>query len=190
MEGSSNSAARPPKTPKSPKWPFDLSVFAAMSGLWALCLALSVYAHRADVGLVDPLETVFAGVRFAGDDASVIVTIEAGIFAAISIGMFARWRWALVLALIYMAEVVVSHLVFVIAYLPFRLEWMSVRATALQGPMLVMITLYLWIRAHDFIFETPDRDAQPTRAPRSPSPAAAATTSHATQMRAAIASDD
>ena len=191
MRGHPNSSARPAKLAKTPKWPFDLKVFAAMSGLWALCLMLAVYAHTASVGLVDPLETVFAGVRFAGDDASVIVMIEAGIFATISIGMFARQRWALVLALIYMAEVVVSHLVFVIAYLPFRLEWMSVRATALQGPMLVMITLYLWIRAHDFIFETPpDRDAPPTRAPRTPNPAAPAATSRAAQMRTAIASDD
>ncbi|HYL60330.1 MAG TPA: hypothetical protein VEU51_15790, partial [Candidatus Acidoferrales bacterium] len=151
MDGNPNSAAR---RPKHPKWPFDLSVFAAMSGLWALCLMLAVYAHTASVGLVDPLETVFAGVRFAGDDAQTIVIVEAGIFATISIGMFARQRWALLMALIYMAEVVVSHLVFVIAYLPIRLEWMSVRATALQGPMLVMITLYLWIRGHDFLFET------------------------------------
>jgi hypothetical protein len=188
MEGNPNSAARPPKPTMPPKWPFDLRVFAAMSGLWALCLALAVYAHTAQIGLADPLETVFAGVRFDGDDARVIVTIEAGILAVISIGIFARQRWALLLALVYMAEVVVSHLAFVIAYPPFRLEWMSVRATALQGPMKVMITLYLWIRAHDFIFETPDRDAQPTRAPRSENPAAAS--SRATQMRAAIASDE
>jgi hypothetical protein len=185
MEGNPNSPARSPKTPKTRKWPFDLYVFAAMSGLWALCLALAVYAHTAQVGLTDPLETVFAGVRFDGDDARVIVMIEAGIFAAISIGIFARQRWALLLALVYMAQVVASHLAFVIAYLPIRLEWMSVRATALQGPMMVMITLYLWIRAHDFIFETPDRDAPPTRAPNP-----AATSSRAPQMRTAIASDE
>jgi hypothetical protein len=188
MKDNPNSAALTPKTPKTPKWPFDLQVFAAMSGLWALCLALSVYANAASVGLVDPLETVFAGVRFDGDDARVIVTIEAGIFAAISIGMFARRRWALLLALVYMAEVVVSHLAFVIAYLPIRLEWMSVRATALQGPMMVMITLYLWIRCHGVIFETTDSGAQASRAPRLQDPAAA--TSRATQMRAAVASDE
>ena len=176
--------------PGPPKWPFDLLVFAAMSGLWAVCLMLTVLAHANDVGMADPLETVFAGVRFDGADAQVIVMIEAGIFAAISIGIFARSRWGLLLALVYMAEVVVSHLVFVIAYLPFRLEWMSVRATALQGPMLVMITLYLWIRSHDLIFTTPASDAQPLRAPRSPNPAAVAANSRTTQMRAAITSDD
>lgn len=176
--------------PRSAKWPFDLFVFAAMSGLWAICLMLTVLAHANEVGMADPLETVFAGVRFDGADAQVVVMIEAGIFAAISIGIFARSRWGLLLALVYMAEVVVSHLVFVIAYLPFRLEVMSVRATALQGPMLVMITLYLWIRSHDLIFKTHDADAQPLRAPRSPNPAAVAANSRTTEMRAAIASDD
>jgi hypothetical protein len=110
--------------------------------------------------------------------------------AVISIGIFARQRWALLLALVYMAEVVASHLAFVIAYLPFRLEWMSVRATALQGPMMVMITLYLWIRAHDFIFETSDSRAQQARAPRSQNPAAVAASSRATPMRTAVAGDE
>lgn len=176
--------------PQPARWPFDLFVFAAMSGLWAVCLMLTVLAHANDVGMVDPLETVFAGVRFDGADAQVIVMIEAGIFAAISIGIFARWRWGLLLALVYMAEVVISHLVFVIAYLPFRLEVMSVRATALQGPMLVMITLYLWIRSHDLIFKTHAADAHALRAPRSPNPAAVAANSRTTEMRAATASDD
>ena len=176
--------------PGPPKWPFDLFVFAAMSGLWAVCLMLTVLAHANDVGMVDPLETVFAGVRFDGADTQVVVMIEAGIFAAISIGIFARWSWGLLLALVYMAEVVISHLVFVIAYLPFRLEVMSVRATALQGPMLVMITLYLWIRSHDLIFKTHAADAHALRAPRSPNPAAVAANSRTTEMRAATASDD
>ncbi len=60
-----------------------------------------------------------------------------------------------------MAEVVMSHLAFVIAYLPMRSEWENVRAVASQGPMMVLITLYLWIRAYDLIF-----DPQPAEAPR------------------------
>jgi len=53
-----------------------------------------------------------------------------------------------------------SHLAFVIAYLPIRSEWMSVRAAASQGPMMVLITLYLWIRAYDLIFDSQSAQAR------------------------------
>jgi hypothetical protein len=134
-------------------WPFDLHVFAAMAGLWALCLALSAFVHVGEIGVVDPVETIFAGVRFNGDDARVVLIVEAAIFAMMAIGIFARRRWGLLLALCYMAQVVMSHLAFVIAYLPIKAEWINVRSVASQGPMMVLITLYLWIRAYDLIFD-------------------------------------
>ncbi len=135
-------------------WPFDLRVFAAIAGLWALCLAISAFVHSGDFEVVDPVETVFAGVRFNGDAARLVLIVEAGIFAAMAIGVFAHRRWGLLLALCYMVQVVISHLAFVIAYLPIRSEWMNVRAAASQGPMMVLITLYLWIRAYDLIFDS------------------------------------
>jgi hypothetical protein len=58
-----------------------------------------------------------------------------------------------------------SHLAFVIAYLPIRSEWINVRTVASQGPMLVLITLYLWIRACDLIFDSPPADARPRPVP-------------------------
>jgi uncharacterized membrane protein len=77
--------------------------------------------------------------------------------------VFAEQRWGLLLALCFMAQVVMSHLAFVIAYLPFRSEWMTVRATAMQGPSIVLITLYLWIRASDLIFDAPASSMHATR---------------------------
>ena len=140
-------------------WPFDLRVFAVMAALWALCLAVSAFVQIGDIDIVDPVETIFAGVRFNGYDARLVLIVESGIFAAMAIGIFAHRRWGLLLALCYMAEVVMSHLAFVIAYLPHRAEWMNVRTVASQGPMMVLITLYLWIRAVDLIFAP-----QPTEA--------------------------
>jgi len=144
-------------------WPFDLRVFAVAAGLWALCLALSAFVHLDEFSVVDPVETIFAGVRFNGDDARLVLLVEAGIFAAIAVGVFARHRWGLLLALCYMAEVVMSHLAFAIAYLPIPSEWMNVRAVASQGPMMVLITLYLWIRAYDLIFDAPSADPRPLK---------------------------
>ena len=134
-------------------WPFDLRVFAVIAGLWGLCLALSALVPAGDVNLVDPIETIFAGIRFNGDDARVVLIVQAVIFMAMAVGVFFHRRWGLLLALCYMAEVVMSHLAFVIAYLPMRSEWENVRAVASQGPMMVLITLYLWIRACDLIFD-------------------------------------
>ena len=142
-------------------WPFDLHVFAAMAGLWALCLALSAFVHVGEIGVVDPVETIFAGVRFNGDDARLVLIVESGIFAMMAIGIFARRRWGLLLALCYMAQVVMSHLAFVIAYLPIKSEWHNVHSVASQGPMMVLITLYLWIRGYDLIFDPHHAEALP-----------------------------
>jgi hypothetical protein len=141
-------------------WPFDLRVFAVVAGLWGLCLALSAFVSAADVDLVDPIETIFAGVRFNGDDARIVLMVQAVIFMAIAVGVFFHRRWGLLLALCYMAEVVMSHMAFVIAYLPMRSEWENVRAVASQGPMMVLITLYLWIRAVDLIFAPQPADTR------------------------------
>ncbi len=124
-----------------------------VAGLWGLCLTISAFIPPENVDLVDPIETIFAGVRFNGYDARIVLIVQAAIFAAIAIGIFFHRRWGLLLALCYMAEVVMSHLAFAIAYLSMRAEWENVRAVASQGPMVVLITLYLWIRACDLIFD-------------------------------------
>lgn len=148
------------------KWPFDLRVFAVMSALWAACLAVSTFVHVGEMEVVDPVETIFAGVRFSGDDARLVLIVEAGIFAMIALGVFTHRRWGLLLALCYMVEVVMSHLAFVVAYLPIQSEWMHVRAVASEGPIVVLVTLYLWIRACDLIFDFPPADARPHPSPK------------------------
>lgn len=149
--------------PSHAVWPFDLRIFAVVAGLWSLCLAISalIPVPVADVELIDPIETIFAGVRFAGHDARIVLIVQAGIFAAIGIGVFFHHRWGLLLALCYMVEIVMSHLAFVIAYMPIHSEWENVRTVASQGPMVVLITLYLWIRGYDLIFDAPPADARP-----------------------------
>ena len=146
-------------------WPFDLRVFAICAGLWAICLALSAFVSIGEMDVVDPIETIFAGVRLNGYDARLVLIVESGIFAMIAIGIFTHRRWGLLLALCYMAQVVMSHLAFVIAYLPIHSEWTNVRAVASQGPMVVLITLYLWIRACDLIFDLPPASAPPRPTP-------------------------
>ncbi len=145
------------------RWPFDLRVFAIVAGLWAISLVVRAFVHPGEATIVDPAQTVFAGVRFDGDAGRIVLIVEAGIFATIAIGILAQQRWGLLLALCFMAQAVMSHLAFVIAYLPVRSEWMNVRTTAMQGPTMVLITLYLWIRASDLIFNAPATSAHARR---------------------------
>jgi hypothetical protein len=158
----------PQSRPAPARWPFDLRVFAILAGLWAICLVIRALVHPTEIYLVDPHQAIFGGVRFEGEAAHIVLIVEAGIFASIAIGVLAQRRWGLLLALCFMAQVVMSNLAFVIAYLPIRSEWMSVRVAASEGPMMVMITLYLWIRAKDLIFDSQALSAhsQPARAPR------------------------
>ncbi|MDB5108391.1 MAG: hypothetical protein JWM69_1332 [Candidatus Binatus sp.] len=142
----------PKSQSNSQPWPFDLKVFASLAGLWAICLLISAFFHEGDAALGDPLQAIFAGVRFEDEQARLVLVVEAVIFGSMSVGILLRQRWALLLAVAYMVEVVLSHLTFVIAYLPIRAEWQTVRMVAMQGPMLVLITLYLWIRSSEIIF--------------------------------------
>jgi hypothetical protein len=144
-------------------WPFDLRVFAVLAGLWAVCLSLSAFVPIGDMDVVDPVETIFAGVRFNGYDARLVLIVESGIFMMIAIGVLAHRRWGLLLALCMMAQEVMSHLAFVVAYLPMRSEWMTVRMVASQGPLMVLITLYLWIRACELIFSPEPAEATQPR---------------------------
>jgi hypothetical protein len=171
--------------PAQIKWPFDLRVFAALAGVWALCLVAKAFVGIGELDVVDPIETIFAGIRFNGDDARLVLLVEAGIFAAIALGVFTHRRWGLLLALCYMVQVVMSHLAFVIAYMQMRPEWMNVRAVASQGPMMVLITLYLWIRASDLIFEPLRR----RRSPKTRSVVVREQSSPATSPRAAVRED-
>src|SRR5579862_1856135 len=61
----------PPQVP----WPVDLRVFAVLAALWALCLMVSVFVHGGEIELADPVETIFAGVRFNGDQARLVLVV-------------------------------------------------------------------------------------------------------------------
>src|SRR5260370_26491150 len=90
-------------------WPFDLRVFAVVAGLWGLCLALSASIPAIDIDLVDPIETIFAGVRFNGYDARLVLIVEAGIFAADANRICFPHPMGLLSALLYMVARRIGH---------------------------------------------------------------------------------
>ena len=132
------------------RWPADLKLFAILSAAWALGLAGRA-ASGATLFTHVPLEAVIAGMKFYGDAARIVLGIEAAIFTVFAAGILLERRWGLMLALGYLAEVVLSHFIFVLAYLDDLSQSLDVRIAAAEGPAVVLLLLYVWIRSRDLL---------------------------------------
>jgi len=139
-----------PDSLKAP-WPADLKVFAVLSAAWAVGLIGRVVTGVMPLSHA-PLQAVIAGMKFHGESARVVLSLEAAILAVFAAGILAERRWGLVLALCYLAEVVMSHFIFILAYLSDVSESLHVRVAALEGPAVVLLLLYLWIRSRGVLF--------------------------------------
>ena len=134
-------------------WPADLRVFGVLSLVWALYLVWLALIGDPFGSHLAPARAVIGGSVFYGSQAQFVLLSEAAIFWVMAVGMITGRRWSLLLSLFYMAETVVSYLVFIIAYMDTRAEWIHVRLAVRLGPTLVLVTLYLWIRSRDLIFD-------------------------------------
>ena len=134
-------------------WPADLRVFGVLSLVWALYLVWLALIGDPFGSYLAPARAVIGGSVFYGSQAQFVLLAEAAIFWVMAVGMITGRRWSLLLGLFYMAETVVSYLVFIIAYMDTRAEWTHVRLAVRVGPTLVLVTLYLWIRSRDLIFD-------------------------------------
>ncbi len=135
------------------QWPVDLRVFGALALFWSLYLLWRALVGDPFSSYIAPARALLGGNVFYGSQAQIALVVEAGVFWVIAMGMITGRKWSLLLSLFYMAETVVSYLVFIIAYMDIRAEWTHVRTAARLGPTLVLITLYLWIRSRDLIFD-------------------------------------
>ena len=89
-------------------WPRDLQAFAMASLLWGgFLLVRAIFALRAGAPAV-PFEDVFLGVKFYGDHARLTMALQAIIFVTFAIGILMHKRWGLILALLYMAQVIIG----------------------------------------------------------------------------------
>ena len=63
-------------------------------------------------------------------------------------------RWGLILALLYFAEVVISHIVFFATNYNVPSQALHVKITGIEGPIVLVILLYLWIRSRPLLVQT------------------------------------
>jgi hypothetical protein len=131
------------------RWPRDLRVFGALSLLWAVVLiARAVFNLSAGA---TPLEDVIFGVKFYGDEARVTMALQAATIAAFGIGIFRRQSWGLVLALLYMAQVVAGHAIFILSNLRVEAQLVHVKIAAAESPVVLLIALYAIVRARPLL---------------------------------------
>jgi hypothetical protein len=139
--------------PTHDPWPQDLKFFALFSAFWAAGLTARVLVRQVTMYSGGPLETVIGGMKFYGPLARALTLVQASVFAGFAIGIATERKWGLILAIFYMVQVVMSHLIFMIAYMYDPTQGANVRVAALGGAIAVLILLYLWIRARDLLFQ-------------------------------------
>jgi hypothetical protein len=125
--------------------PQDLQIFAGLCVLWSAVLMARAIFNLSAGGA--PIEDVIFGVKFHGDRARVTMALQAVIIAAFGIGILMRRSWGLILALLYMAQVVAGHVIFITSNLGVESQRIHVKIALAEAPMVLLIALYVVYRA-------------------------------------------
>ncbi len=127
--------------------PLDLRIFALLALVWGVSLVLRVLTQSGMAMPGDTFQAVLGGVKFYGTPARLAMLLESLVYMAFAAGILRARRWGLVVALIYMAQVVLGHLIFIVSYFNQPGQEIHVKIAAIEGPITVLILLYLWIRS-------------------------------------------
>ena len=130
---------------QSDREPRDFRIFAGVCIAWsAILLARSIFNLSA--GGV-PLEDVIFGVKFYGNEARLTMALQAIVIAAFGIGILARERWGSILAVLYMAQVVAGHVIFITSNWSVEAQRVHVKIASAEAPVVLLIALYVWYRS-------------------------------------------
>lgn len=143
------------------RWPRDLRVFAGLCILWSAVLMMRATFDLSAGGV--PLEDVIFGVKFYANEARVTMALQAIIIAAFAIGILRHQRWGLILALLYMAQVVAGHVIFITSNLGVESQRVHVKVAATEAPVVLLIALYVWYRSRPLLRQA-SADARETTA--------------------------
>jgi len=135
------------------RWHRDLLVFALLCTLWSALLIFRVIRDPFS-SQAYPFQDVFLGIKFYGHAARITMTVQAIAFAAFGIGILLHQRWGLILALFYFAEVVISHVIFFATHLTVPSQAVHVKIRGIEGPIVLVILIYLWIRSRPLLAHT------------------------------------
>ena len=131
------------------RWPQDFRIFAGLCVLWSAVLLMRALFNLSAGGA--PIEDVIFGVKFHGDDARVTMALQAIIIASFGTGILMRQRWGLILAILYMAQVVAGHAIFIASNLGVESQRVHVKIASAESPVVLLIALYVVCRSGPLI---------------------------------------
>ncbi len=134
---------------ESDNWPLDFRIFAGLCIFWSLVLFARSILNLSAGGV--PLEDVIFGVKFYGDHARITMALQAIVFATFAIGILLHHHWGLVLAVLYMAQVIAGHVIFIASNLGVDSQRMHVKIASIESPVVLLIALYVWYRARPLL---------------------------------------
>ena len=135
------------------RWPRDLKIFALFAALWAAWLTARIVMRDVTYYAQTPLDAILLGMKFDGYAARLVLVMQAMAASILSLGLATEKRWGLAFALLCLLEVVVSNLIFMVAYMNDLAQGGNVRLSGLRGIVAVLILLYLWIRGRDLLLK-------------------------------------
>lgn len=138
-------------TADRPQWPRELRIFASLCVAWGILLFFRVIFMSSS----ERFQDVLLGVKFYGANARLTMTIQAVIFLAFGIAILARLRWGLVLGLLYFAQVVIGHVIFIARNIHVSDQAVHVKIASIEGPVTLLILIYLWMRARPMLRRAP-----------------------------------
>jgi len=138
---------------QSDRGPRDFRIFAGLCVAWSVILFARSIFNLSAGGV--PLEDVIFGVKFYGNEARLTMALQAIVIAAFGIGILARQRWGPILALLYMAEVVAGHVIFIASNLGVESQRIHVKIASGEAPVVLLIALYVVYRSRPLLRRTP-----------------------------------
>ncbi len=131
------------------RWPRDFQIFAALCIVWSAILLMRAILNLSAGGA--PIEDVIFGVKFHGDEARVTMALQAVIIASFGTGILMRQQWSLILALLYMTQVVAGHVIFIASNLGVESQRVHVKIASAESPVILLIALYVVYRSRPLL---------------------------------------
>jgi hypothetical protein len=131
------------------RWPRDFRIFAGVAIAWSLVLFARSIFNLSAGGV--PLEDVIFGVKLYGNEARLTMALQAIVIAAFGIGILMRQSWGAILALLYMAEVVAGHAIFITSNWSVEAQRIHVKIAASEAPVVLLIAIYVFYRSRPLL---------------------------------------
>ena len=129
-------------------FPRDFRIFAGLCVFWSLVLFARAIFDLSGGGM--PIEDVLFGIKFHGDQARLTMALQAILIGAFGIGILTRRRWGLILALLYMAQVV-GHVIFITSNWNVDAQRIHVKIASAESPVVLLIAVYVWYRSRPML---------------------------------------